>query len=90
VSEPPRHVLKEGKFSSAVPLGRDRFFDILLDNRMLVKPNPRRPKTTNSRHNLPVFCSTEKCDKLEWKPSFSKQPVLFCFSIHKFPFKLRT
>lgn len=53
-----RKVLKRisGELADAgVPLGRDRFFDILRDNGMLVKPKPRKPKTTNSRHNLPVF-----------------------------------
>ena len=53
-----RKVLKRigGELADAgVLLGRDRFFDILRDNGMLVKPKPRKPKTTNSRHNLPVF-----------------------------------
>ena len=53
-----RKVLKRisGELADAgILLGRDRFFDILRDNGMLVKPKPRKPRTTNSRHNLPVF-----------------------------------
>jgi len=38
-----------------VEIGRDRFFRLLGANGLLVEPKPCRPKTTNSRHSLPVF-----------------------------------
>jgi len=38
-----------------VSIGRDRYFEVLRDNGMLVKRKPRKPKTTNSQHSLPVF-----------------------------------
>ena len=38
-----------------VHVGRDRFFDILGEAGLLVERKPGRPRTTNSRHSLPVF-----------------------------------
>jgi transposase InsO family protein len=41
---------------AGVEVGRDRMFEILRDQDMLLRPLPRRgPRTTNSRHSLPVF-----------------------------------
>ena len=37
------------------PIGRDRFFGVLRRNGMLVERKPGKPRTTNSRHSLPVF-----------------------------------
>ncbi|MFZ2653832.1 MAG: IS3 family transposase [Victivallales bacterium] len=53
-----RKVLRliSGKLAeSGVSLGRDRYFDLLRANGMLVKRKPCKPKTTNSQHSLPVF-----------------------------------
>lgn len=41
--------------SSGVKIGRDRFFAVLRANHLLVEAKPCRPKTTQSRHSLPVF-----------------------------------
>ena len=38
-----------------IQLGRDKFFELLKKNGLLVEPLPRAPRTTNSRHCLPVF-----------------------------------
>jgi len=38
-----------------VSIGRDRFFEVLAENNLLVRPKRGRPRTTNSRHSLPVF-----------------------------------
>ncbi len=38
-----------------VTVGRDRFFELLAENDLLVVRKPGRPHTTNSRHSLPVF-----------------------------------
>lgn len=38
-----------------VEIGRDRFFRLLAENELLVERKPRQPRTTNSRHSLPVF-----------------------------------
>ena len=43
--------LRENK----VEIGRDRFFGVLREHGLLLEPKPARPKTTNSRHSLPVF-----------------------------------
>ena len=40
---------------AGVEVGRDRFFELLAQNDLLVAPKPARPRTTNSRHSLPVF-----------------------------------
>lgn len=50
------HRLLKPRFEQAgVRVGRDRFFDILRGHDLLVKPLPRSPRTTDSRHCLPVF-----------------------------------
>ncbi len=50
-----KHVL-EGDFREAgVEIGRDRMFEILRSRGLLVPPLPKSPRTTNSRHSLPVF-----------------------------------
>lgn len=36
-------------------VGRDRFFRLLRSHGMLVERKPGKPRTTNSRHSLPVF-----------------------------------
>jgi transposase InsO family protein len=38
-----------------VSIGRDRFFEVLAEHDLLVARKPGRPRTTNSRHSLPVF-----------------------------------
>lgn len=38
-----------------VAIGRDRFFDCLRANGLLLERLPSQPKTTHSRHSLPVF-----------------------------------
>lgn len=48
--------LLEGDLKEAqVSIGRDRFFEVLARNDLLVVPKRGRPRTTNSRHSLPVF-----------------------------------
>ena len=40
---------------AGVSMGRDRFFELLSRKNLLVVPKPGRPRTTDSRHSLPVF-----------------------------------
>ncbi len=40
---------------AGVGIGRDRYFNVLRANGMLVRRKPRKPVTTNSKHSLPVF-----------------------------------
>ncbi len=40
---------------AGVSVGRDRFFELLAEHDLLVAPKPGAPRTTNSRHCLPVF-----------------------------------
>ena len=49
------HMLKEEMREQGVALGRDRMFRLLRKQGLLVKPKKRAVKTTNSRHNLPIF-----------------------------------
>jgi transposase InsO family protein len=49
------HLLDPELKEAGVNLGRDRFFELMAENDMLVVPKPGRPHTTNSRHCLPVF-----------------------------------
>jgi transposase InsO family protein len=50
------HKLSDDLREAGVAIGRDRMFEILRERDLLVKPLPKRwPRTTNSRHTLPVF-----------------------------------
>lgn len=51
------HGLLNGELAEAgVVIGRDRFFEVLKRRKLLVDPlPPKSTKTTNSRHNLPLF-----------------------------------
>jgi transposase InsO family protein len=40
---------------AGVRIGRDRFFEVLAEKDLLLEPLPRKPRTTDSRHALPVF-----------------------------------
>jgi len=51
-------ILKDKLEESGIKIGRDRFFKVLSDNGLLVEPLPKAPRTTNSRHSLPVFGNT--------------------------------
>jgi putative transposase len=48
-------VLHPDMRDAGVEVGRDRFFELLAENDLLVSPKPARARTTNSRHSLPVF-----------------------------------
>ena len=50
-----RHLLRADLEEANVSIGRDRFFEVLAENDLLVVRKPGRPRTTNSRHSLPVF-----------------------------------
>ena len=43
-----------------VHLGRDRFFEVLRNQALLLEPLPKAPRTTNSAHSLPVFSNLVK------------------------------
>jgi transposase InsO family protein len=49
------HLLRADLEEAKVSIGRDRFFEVLAENDLLVVRKPGRPRTTNSRHSLPVF-----------------------------------
>ena len=49
------HLLRGDLDEANVRIGRDRFFEVLAENDLLVARKPGRPRTTNSRHSLPVF-----------------------------------
>lgn len=49
------HLLRADFDEAGVSIGRDRFFELLAESDMLVVPKLGRPRTTNSRHSLPVF-----------------------------------
>lgn len=48
-------VLRDELAEAGVELGRDRMFKILREHDLLLKPLPKKPRTTDSRHALPVF-----------------------------------
>jgi putative transposase len=49
------HLLEPDLEEAQVEIGRDRFFVLLAEKDLLVLPKVGRPRTTNSRHALPVF-----------------------------------
>ena len=48
-------MLREELAGEGVCLGRDRFFEVLKRQGLLLEPLPKAPRTTNSSHSLPVF-----------------------------------
>jgi len=49
------HLLRPELEKAGVRIGRDRFFEVLGERGLLLDPLPKAPRTTNSRHSLPVF-----------------------------------
>jgi transposase InsO family protein len=41
--------------AAGIGMGRDRWFNVLRERDLLLEPLPRHPRTTDSRHTLPVF-----------------------------------
>jgi len=50
-----RHMLRGDLAEAGVKLGRDRWFEMMRTNGLLVERKRGRARTTNSRHSLPVF-----------------------------------
>jgi putative transposase len=50
-----RHLIQADLDEVGVAIGRDRFFEVLAEHDLLVVRKPGTPRTTNSRHSLPVF-----------------------------------
>ena len=53
-------ILREELAAAGVRLGRDRFFEVLGNQGLLLERLPKAPRTTNSRHSLPVFTNQVK------------------------------
>jgi len=58
------HLIKNDLYDSDISIGRDRFFATLRENNMLIEKKKSTPKTTNSRHCLPVFHNLVKDVKI--------------------------
>lgn len=50
-----RYLIQPDLDEAGVAIGRDRFFEVLAEQDLLVVRKPGMPRTTNSRHSLPVF-----------------------------------
>jgi transposase InsO family protein len=48
-------LLKDELLKADVRIGRDRFFEVLGNQGLLLQPRRKNPRTTNSRHSLPIF-----------------------------------
>jgi transposase InsO family protein len=48
-------MLKDELCDAGVEVGRDRMFEVLRNHGMLLEPLPKKPRTTYSRHSLPVY-----------------------------------
>ena len=53
-------MLRNDLEAEGVYLGRDRFFEVLRNQALLLEPLPKAPRTTNSAHSLPVFTNLIK------------------------------
>ncbi len=53
-------LLGEDLAREGIRLGRDLFFEVLRNQGLLLEPLPKAPRTTNSRHSLPVFTNLVK------------------------------
>lgn len=58
------HVLRDKLIDAGISIGRDRFFDVLRNQKLFLVPLPKAPRTTDSRHTLPVFTNLIKDMKL--------------------------
>ncbi len=58
-------LLKHDLRKLPVPIGRDKFFDILRKNGLLVKPKKQYVKTTNSFHRFKIYTNLIKDMKVE-------------------------
>jgi len=54
------HMLRDELEAEGVSLGRDRFFEVLKNQALLLEALPKAPRTTNSAHSLPVFTNLIK------------------------------
>ena len=63
------HLLRPELEQAGVSIGRDRFFELLRAHDLLVAPKRSWPKTTHSRHTLPVFHNLAAL----WKPTAPNQ-----------------
>ena len=45
---------------AGIKIGRDKFYDVLRNQGLMLKRLPKAPRTTNSKHNLPVFTNLVK------------------------------
>jgi transposase InsO family protein len=54
------HLLKPELAAAQVTIGRDLFFEVLGEKGLLLERLPKAPRTTNSRHCLPVFTNLLK------------------------------
>lgn len=48
-------MLRDDLLNAGIFLGRDLFFEVLRNQGLLLSPLPKSPRTTNSKHSLPVF-----------------------------------
>ena len=53
-------MLREKLAAADVKIGRDRFFEVLRNQALLLEPLPKAPRTTTSSHSLPVFTNLVK------------------------------
>jgi transposase InsO family protein len=58
------HILEPELAYAGARIGRDRFFEVLREKSLLVERLAGVPKTTNSRHSLPVFHNLVKDMKM--------------------------
>ena len=54
------HLCASRLAEAGIRIGRDRFFAVLAEKSLLLEPLPRKPRTTDSRHCLPVFANRVK------------------------------
>ena len=54
-------------FPGKLHVGRDRFADILSDNHLKLRQKKRKPRTTDSRHNMPTYPNLIK-DIIPYRP----------------------
>lgn len=53
-------ILKEELKHHGISIGKDKFHEVLKANDLIIKSRRRSPKTTNSRHKLPVYPNIAK------------------------------
>ncbi len=79
-------ILKDELLGHGIKFGIQKFIDVLRDNKLLIKKRKRKPKLTDSKHELPVYPNKAKdlrinCSEQLWVSdiTYIRVGYVFCY-----------